>query len=621
MLDAHGPMRERAIIVPEPAPPDTPKLFYRRRRRWPRAIAWFGFRSFWGHLWHLMASALATEDIDARDWMHVDDPDDLTHRVARRIRGEESSDVLGPSLTDALDRDVWIDYLADTGDDFSVSRAVARILFAEYEVDDPDDPNAKLQLPRGDVMVFGGDTAYPVATDIEIHNRVIVPFNQVLRKMDDGKPRALLGVPGNHDWFAGLDGFGRMFRRRRAKIERAERKPPSQKSPKKKKAEPADTDDDLDRLGQIGHVIEWVEAFRAGKQVMKRAALAIAGYAPVQSASYWALRLAPNLDMWGVDRQLRQIDFAQRGFFHEARDHDRGVVFCLADPVWAFLEPNAAGVKVMQSLDLDIERDKLLVLTGDTHHYCRQNFGDGMHVIAGGGGAFLHPACVARRGLPEPAAEFPGPKVTLALLLQVPWQIVHGRSGFIFHVAIAAIYAPTFWVQWTTGSAATFACSITAAIVAVVCVGLGGFRHKAFRIALLAIATGLAVGFFPLEVHEIVRKVAGLVGRVSTARELAVAAYLLSVYIGTLAIGTFLMLLSLFGLEQHQALAALAHPGYKHFLRLRVRRDGSAVDGWVLGRVDPLSSKDKVVLVDKFTWKNPRGAQGGSAGSSLGASQ
>ena len=37
-----------------------------------------------------------------------------------------------------------------------------------------------LTAPRGDILFFGGDTAYPVATAQEILNRVIVPWNQVL---------------------------------------------------------------------------------------------------------------------------------------------------------------------------------------------------------------------------------------------------------------------------------------------------------------------------------------------------------------------------------------------------------------------------------------------------------
>ena len=42
-------------------------------------------------------------------------------------------------------------------------------------------------------------------------------------------------------------------------------------------------------------------------------------------------------------------------------------------------------------------------------------------------------------------------------------------------------------------------------------------------------------------------------------------------------------MLTLLGLEQHHAFSALSCPGYKHFMRLRVRREGDAIDGWVIG--------------------------------------
>ena len=78
--------------------------------------------------------------------------------------------------------------------------------------------------------------------------------------------------------------------------------------------------------------------------------------------------------------------------------------------------------------------------------------------------------------------------------------------------------------------------------------------------------------------------------------------------IGVLALGTYLMLLTILGLEQHQAFSALAHPGYKHFVRLRFRKDGRHADGWVFGQVDPLKKGEPIVLVDRFRWKNPRRA-------------
>src|SRR5262245_3581535 len=79
-------------IRPEPPPPDVAKVFYRRGRRFPRAIAWYGARSFWGHLWHLAASVIATEDIDSRDWMRADDPDEFTRRVALALGAAADGD-------------------------------------------------------------------------------------------------------------------------------------------------------------------------------------------------------------------------------------------------------------------------------------------------------------------------------------------------------------------------------------------------------------------------------------------------------------------------------------------------------------------------------------------------
>jgi hypothetical protein len=592
-----APVAQIEAVVPKPPPEDAPKLFYRRGRRWPRAIAWFGFKSFWGHIWHLAASVVATEDIDSRDWMQPDSSRALTRKLAETIGAERPE---AQTLTEALDDDVWVDFVADTGDDVSLSKAVAKLIASHYEVDDPDKTGKKLVLPRGHVLIFGGDTAYPVATDIEIHNRVIVPFNEVLHPAFDGKPRALLGVPGNHDWYAGLDGFGRMFRQRRIKLDRVTR---SHAPPKGGEESYERT---IDRLGQIGHFIEWVEAFRLGKLVVKRAALALTGYTPIQSASYWSFRIAPNVDLWGVDRQLRLVDFRQRAFFAEERDPSRALVLCVADPPYAFLEPNPAGQQTLEALDLTIKGDGLLVLTGDTHHYCRQTFGAGMQIIAGGGGAFLHPQCIARSGLPAPDAEFPGPKTTLVLALQVPFQIAHGRSGFLVHAAVALTYIPLFGVQWSTGTSAPATSLITAAIAALVLLFLGGWRHKAVRIGALALVTGAVIGFLPLAVFEAVRWGSVHVGRLlPPALSLASIAFVLSIYVGTLAIGTYLMLLTILGLEQHQAFGALAHPGYKHFVRLRFKRDGSRADGWVFGRVDPLAADDEVVLVDHFTWHNP----------------
>ena len=76
-------------------------------------------------------------------------------------------------------------------------------------------------------------------------------------------------------------------------------------------------------------------------------------------------------------------------------------------------------------------------------------------------------------------------------------------------------------------------------------------------------------------------------------------------FVGAWVFGLFLATLTRFGLESTQAFTTLGHPGFKHFLRLRVRKDGSAIDGWCIGLVDPLREGEKPVLVDQFTWRPP----------------
>ena len=249
-----------------------------------------------GHLRHTVASAIATEDVDSRDWMTPDEPRALMERVARLLGGSPS----GTTVTERLGRDIWVDYIADTGDDVAVSRAVARILFAEYEFPDPENPNQSIHGPRGDILLFGGDTAYPVATAQEIRERVVVPFNQVLAERDDGKRRVLLGIPGNHDWYDGLDGFGRMFRRHVDFPDQAGTSRPTLHGSTRT---------------LLGHYAQWAVEFVRGGQVDKPKTLDLIGYAAVQGASYFVLPLAPGVPILAVDRQLKSVDPRQSYFF------------------------------------------------------------------------------------------------------------------------------------------------------------------------------------------------------------------------------------------------------------------------------------------------------------------
>lgn len=570
---------------PEQFAPARPLTRFTRGRERPRGVVWFGVRSFWGHLRHFVASAIATEDIDSRDWMTPDPPFSLAGRAARVLGAEDT----GASLVEALGRDVWIDYLADTGDDVSVSRAVARLVFSSYELPDPEHPGELLEAPRGDLLMFGGDTAYPVATATEIANRVLVPFNQVLDGLDDAKPRVLLGIPGNHDWYDGLDGFARLFRRH-----------------------PDDDDTRPSMLGvsqrMLEHYAEWAKEFLRGGKVDKPKSLVLQGYTAIQGASYFVLPLTPTLHLLGVDRQLRDLDGRQTRFLTGWLGDNPQVTpwVALPDPVYHFGAPSRTGTAMLRALGLDTEAKPAFLLSGDVHHYERFQHGQALHVIAGGGGAFLHPAPVDKRGRIAPEVEWPDARQSQALLAQVPWKIALGRSGFLPHLILLAMFAPAFGLgiaafTWlgTRLVAPLFVVLVTTLVYALI----GGLRRHGPRVLVPALLAATTTALLPLGAARLLRLLSQA-AELPLSRGFMISASLVcAVFGGAFVFGAYLAALTRLGLEHTQAFTALDHPGFKHFLRLRVRADGSAVDLWCIGLPDPLAAGARPVLVDATTFR------------------
>jgi len=557
---------------------------FTRGRESPRGVVWFGARSFWGHLRHLVSAAIASENIDSRDWMTPDDPETLRSRIARTLGGNAA----GSTLTEGVGRDLYIDFVADTGDDAAVSRAVAALVFAPYELPDPDRPGEVLTAPRGDILLFGGDTAYPVATAQEILNRVIVPWNQVLRSLPaDERPRVLMGIPGNHDWYDGLDGFSRMFRRR-----------------------PGDAGLHGPVVG-ISHAVAknavaWAREFVHGGAVDKPRDLILEGYVPVQSASHFALRLAPGIELLAVDRQLTVLDPRQQAFLgdHYRGHPDAATMLVMPDPAFAFGVPWKVGVQVIEKLNLDLEGRETFVLTGDLHHYERLETGKTLHVIAGGGGAFVHPARIASGGV-TPKVAWPSRAQSRRLLRGVPWKLALGRSGWLAHLCLLVLFAPAIVLAGrTTGrfDVHVVASIITTIVLAGAFALIGGAiqRKAVFPIALAAAAVVAAI---PIGGAVLVRFAYAHLGGTPSSLAIAWLTLLIAAFVGTFVFGAFLSLLTLLGFEHLQALTALDHPGFKHFVRLRVRADGSGVDGWCIGATDPLRAGQKPELVDHFTWR------------------
>ncbi|MGE3692051.1 MAG: hypothetical protein AB7F98_11800 [Novosphingobium sp.] len=285
--------------------------------------------------------------------------------------------------SDGGDGSVWIDYLADTGDGWNSTFAMASLLHEpELIVANPFDGGDPLSLPRGKLLVMGGDQVYPTASPEEYDRRLVKPFRAALgedrqHEEDTGSFGELFAVPGNHDWYDGLRSFLGTFCRQY---------------------------DGVDRPGKI-----------IGERRTR------------QSRSYFAIKLPYNWWLWGLDSQLRgYIDQPQVDYFsHVAKImHKQAeaegpfkLIICTGYPSWTHVDPKdpnprfgsfsymerlinnygnaggagqAAGGKVCLSI------------SGDTHHYARHTeVGPGSdcrhYVTCGGGGAYSHPTGQVKR--------------------------------------------------------------------------------------------------------------------------------------------------------------------------------------------------------------------------------
>ena len=587
-----------------------PRVF-RQGAHPPYAIRWYGATSLWGHFRNFVSTAIARESVDSRDWMRPLAAQEMLASVARVLGLEDKG-----TLLESLGRPLWIDWVADTGDDRDVSHAVGRMLFAEYTT---DEAGGTLLLPRGDVLLVGGDTAYPVATVEEIYRRVTQPWNEILRARGEtrDRPRVLLGIPGNHDWYDGLDGFGRLFRRRAGGIDGVDEARPPESAPAPRRprnvgllARGLHLDELGGALSTVAGAAKATRAIWRGTNVGHRRGLSLVGYEPVQESSYWALPLAPGLDLWGVDRQLGRLDFRQRGYFRSRRraiGADAGVWFVAPDPAIAFGERWALGERMLRGCDLSLRRDRVLYQCGDMHQYERRVVGDSLHVIAGGGGAFLH----GTRIVPDPAPAamaYPNANDTRRLAVQVPLKLMLGRAGYLVHIAAALVASLELAVGWHHRQRfAWVSLAVTVVIVWALYAIAGHQRAYPRRVLALAVPFGATLGLLPMGLSLVLHKfahVVPLLGR-DTALILVYA------FAAALLFGVFLALCALAGLEMQQVFTVLGHPGFKHFVRMRVSPDGT-IDAWAIGKDDPLAA-GAPLLIDRWTWKargDPRSTEG-----------
>lgn len=486
---------------------------------------------------------------------------------------------LAPGPDDA----VWIDYVADLGDGFDATYAIAYLLGQKtLAVDGVADP-----LPRGQALIMGGDQVYPEATRDNYKKRMLTPYK--LAFPDSDSPNAVhppvFLIPGNHDWYDGLVLFLGMFCTSREK--------------------------------KIG------------------------SWRGVQRRSYFAIKLPRNWWIWGFDSQLGEdIDQPQADYFvalAKTMPENPKIIICTAVPTWlrAELSEKSPEKREVFYRGLDyiahIAKNECkkpiirAVLSGDLHHYSRYSGLDAQFITAGGGGAFLHPTHQLPAGIdlvwtgkkqrlcletepgpghaPTPGnpACYPKPDESRRLLRR---NIFFPVTNFTFCVTMGTMYwiialalshgdiVPLHqsldWWQWAAGilHAVFYSPLLWIAFLGLVGalsiyaaawswprrIGLGALHAAAHLCVILALVSVLPAANSWIAEHTAPgRSLPGwfLPGTLSYFVLFAVEAVLLGGIAGGFIMGIYLWLTcARWGIHDNEAFSALRLGRYRHFLRL-----------------------------------------------------
>ncbi|MCH7232391.1 hypothetical protein L0U85_16250 [Glycomyces sp. L485] len=439
----------------------------------------------------------------------------------RELFGSRPQDVFSHDAGEEL----WIDYVADIGDGFNATYSIAYLL-AQQELEVGDE-----HLPRGSVLVMGGDEVYPAANWREYEHRMKGPYEAA----NPSAPVALYAIPGNHDWFDGLTAFGRQF----------------------------------------------VEGRSVG------------GYKTAQARSYFALSLPHNWWLFAVDAQFdAHLDQPQLEYFKRvAQNLAAGdqVILCVPQPSWVWTEDNPRSFDRIDHFIRDIIADREaevpLILTGDRHHYAHyaEVGGTRQLVTAGGGGAYLSPThnlpptlTAPRKSVSEPDAAqreyqltqtYPARARSLRYAFGIFGRLPWLNKGFTLLMSVIMLIA-TVSVLEGSGTFAAAAAVLMAAGVGFAHPGQGarGFRHYLLGLGHGAAQVGLA--WSGAQVFEVLPWVDFWV----------FVAYLpVAGLVSTWLVGLYLVVANRLGVNANELFAGLSIIDQKCFLRIKVAREGVTV--------------------------------------------
>ncbi len=323
--------------------------------------------------------------------------------------------IISNTLAEYSDLDeIWVDFISDTGDGFNSTYSVASTVAQPYLT--VEDDGAAIKLPRGRILILGGDQIYPTPTGEIYDTKFRIPFESALPKIenDENNPH-MYAIPGNHDWYDGLGSFMKVFCQQR-------------------------------RIGN---------------------------WKTFQTRSYFALSLPHNFWFWATDVQLNEdIDKPQLDYFlkvakTQMQPGDK-VILCTAEPAWVYRQlypENTSYDRLRFFIETYITDDRAgligkkftlaTALTGDLHHYSHYCFkdesGQSNHYIgAGGGGAFTH----LTHNLPKKLTKIKEPGITLETIFpdkKDSYRLLLGNLlfpfiNYYFSALLGSIYLLFYWL-------------------------------------------------------------------------------------------------------------------------------------------------------------------------------
>jgi hypothetical protein len=445
--------------------------------------------------------------------------------------------------------DFWLDYVADLGDGWNSTYAIADAIGRpELEL---AHQGVTETTRAGRVLVFGGDEVYPYPSRSEYEVRTETPYRLAFAGREQGPD--VFAIPGNHDWYDSLVAFSRTF----CRPERG-----------------------------------------------------FAGCATRQTRSYFALKLPANWWLVAIDLQLgAELDEPQVKYFQSVAarmDKDARLIFCVPEPRWILRDAYPAHASYEEHTSTHFLEDEVfkrkarVFLTGDLHFYTRHENAEGIQKItSGGGGAFLHPThAPGTKTLSDgfvQRAVYPDEKTSARLTWRnFLFPLINPKAGWLY----AFLYAMSAWLASASLEAADIVdlpTALGAALNASVRDPLNGMwlvlfigsfifftdsHIRSWRIlggafhAILHLAAAFMVGWLALLIT--VKLIELPYGAVSQLLLSGLITFVLGGPAGTFILGVYLFVsIRLFGRHGNEAFSSLRICDYKEWVRLRIRPDGT----------------------------------------------